>query len=46
MPPDDIGVGIANALVGEIAQNGVVDSTHQVSLLAVSSPFNGSLPND
>ncbi|RZC29954.1 putative RNA 3'-terminal phosphate cyclase-like protein [Glycine soja] len=29
MPPDDIGVGIANALVGEIAQNGVVDSTHQ-----------------
>jgi len=39
MPPDDIGVGIASALLGEIAQSGVVDSTHQVSLLAVSSPL-------
>lgn len=31
MPPEDIGVGIANVLLGEIAQSGVVDSTHQVS---------------
>nr|KYP51219.1 putative RNA 3'-terminal phosphate cyclase-like protein [Cajanus cajan] len=29
MPPEDIGVGIANALLGEITQCGVVDSTHQ-----------------
>lgn len=29
MPPEDIGVGTANALLGEIAQSGVVDSTHQ-----------------
>ncbi|XP_027345268.1 probable RNA 3'-terminal phosphate cyclase-like protein [Abrus precatorius] len=29
MPPEDIGEGIANVLLGEIAQCGVVDSTHQ-----------------
>lgn len=29
MPPEDIGVGIANVLLGEIAQCGVVDSTYQ-----------------
>ncbi|XP_057446026.1 probable RNA 3'-terminal phosphate cyclase-like protein [Lotus japonicus] len=29
MPPEDIGKEIANALLGEIAQCGVVDSTHQ-----------------
>lgn len=46
MPPEDVGVGIVNALLGKIAQSGVVDSSHQVSLLAVSSLFNGSLPND
>ena len=46
MPPEDVGAGTANALLGEIAQSGVVDSSHQVSLLAVSSLFNGSLPND
>ncbi|XP_057759017.1 probable RNA 3'-terminal phosphate cyclase-like protein [Arachis stenosperma] len=29
MPPEDVGRGIANILLGEIAQGGVVDSTHQ-----------------
>ncbi|CAJ2676545.1 probable RNA 3'-terminal phosphate cyclase-like protein [Trifolium pratense] len=29
MPPEDIGEGIANVLLGEIAQSGVVDSTYQ-----------------
>ncbi|KAJ1390387.1 RNA 3-terminal phosphate cyclase, insert domain [Sesbania bispinosa] len=29
MPPEDIGEGIANVLLREIAQSGVVDSTHQ-----------------
>ncbi|GAU19413.1 hypothetical protein TSUD_76570 [Trifolium subterraneum] len=29
MPPEDIGVGIANVLLGEISQSGVVDSTYQ-----------------
>ncbi|KAL1356567.1 hypothetical protein HN51_008566 [Arachis hypogaea] len=29
MPPEDVGCGIANILLGEIAQGGVVDSTHQ-----------------
>ncbi|KAK7362953.1 hypothetical protein VNO77_05078 [Canavalia gladiata] len=29
MPPEDIGKGVANVLLGEIAQCGVVDSTHQ-----------------
>jgi len=47
MPPEDIGVGTANALLGEIAQSGVVDSTHQVSMSAVSfSPFNVSVSSD
>ncbi|KAG5001511.1 hypothetical protein JHK87_022583 [Glycine soja] len=29
MPPEDVGAGTANALLGEIAQSGVVDSSHQ-----------------
>ncbi|KAM1138303.1 hypothetical protein ACFX14_036089 [Malus domestica] len=29
MPPEDVGVQIANILLGEIEQGGVVDSTHQ-----------------
>ncbi|RZC03966.1 putative RNA 3'-terminal phosphate cyclase-like protein [Glycine soja] len=29
MPPEDVGVGIVNALLGKIAQSGVVDSSHQ-----------------
>ncbi|TQD98437.1 hypothetical protein C1H46_016038 [Malus baccata] len=29
MPPEDVGVQIANVLLGEIEQGGVVDSTHQ-----------------
>ncbi|MED6197980.1 hypothetical protein PIB30_061862, partial [Stylosanthes scabra] len=29
MPPEDVGRGIANILLGEIARGGVVDSTHQ-----------------
>ena len=29
-PPEDVGVEIASALLGEIEQGGVVDSTHQV----------------
>ncbi|KAL1318748.1 hypothetical protein HN51_071049 [Arachis hypogaea] len=29
MPPEDVGRRIANILLGEIAQGGVVDSTHQ-----------------
>jgi hypothetical protein len=33
MPPEDIGEGIANVLLGEIAQSGVVDSTYQVRKL-------------
>lgn len=33
MPPEDIGNGIANALLEEIGQSGVVDSTYQVSKL-------------
>jgi len=47
MRPEDVGVGTANALLGEIAQSGVVDSTHQVSMLAVSfCPFNVSVSSD
>ncbi|XP_061356892.1 probable RNA 3'-terminal phosphate cyclase-like protein [Gastrolobium bilobum] len=29
MPPDEVGMGIANVLIREITQCGVVDSTHQ-----------------
>ncbi|KAB2601662.1 RNA 3'-terminal phosphate cyclase-like protein [Pyrus ussuriensis x Pyrus communis] len=29
MPPEDVGVQMANVLLGEIEQGGVVDSTHQ-----------------
>lgn len=32
-PPADIGEQMAFALLGEIEQGGVVDSTHQVSIL-------------
>ena len=47
MPPEDIGVGTTNALLGEIAQSGVVDSTHQVSMSAISfCPFNVSISSD
>ncbi|MCI15915.1 putative RNA 3-terminal phosphate cyclase-like protein, partial [Trifolium medium] len=31
MPPEDLSERITNDLLGEIAQSGVVDSTHQVS---------------
>ena len=31
-PPEEVGVKIASALLGEIEQGGVVDSTHQVCL--------------
>ena len=31
-PPEEVGVKIASALLGEIEQGGVVDSTHQVRL--------------
>ena len=39
MPPVDVGEGIAKVLLGEIAQGGVVDSTHQVSMSAISTCF-------
>lgn len=32
MPPEDVGEQMAYALLGEIEQGGVVDSTHQVCL--------------
>lgn len=40
MPPEDIGEGIANVLLGEISQRGVVDSTHQVCMSAISARYN------
>jgi RNA 3'-terminal phosphate cyclase len=46
MPPEDIGEGIANVLLGEIAQSGVVDSTYQVRTLKILAPFNLFLSND
>lgn len=33
--PEDVGVDIASALLGEIEQGGVVDSTHQVCFLNI-----------
>lgn len=39
MPPEDVGEQIASALLGEIEQGGVVDSTHQVCCcLSLSQP--------
>jgi RNA 3'-terminal phosphate cyclase-like protein len=46
MPPEDIGEGIANVLLGEIAQSGVVDSTYQVRKLIILACFNLCLSND
>lgn len=37
-PPEDIGEQMAYALLGEINQGGVVDSTHQVSVLQEQEP--------
>jgi len=45
--PDASGVRTTNALLGEIAQSGVVDSAHQVSMSAVSfCPFNVFVSSD
>lgn len=46
MPPEDIGNGIANALLEEIGQSGVVDSTYQVSKLIGLACINLCLSND
>lgn len=46
MPPEVIGEGIANDLLGEITQGGVVDSTYQVSMSPISTHFYTFLPND
>lgn len=37
-PPGDIGEEIASALLGEIEQGGVVDSTHQVCATRLTLP--------
>jgi len=46
MPPEEIGEGIANVLLGEIAQSGVVDSSYQVSKLIILACFNTCLSNE
>ncbi len=37
MPPENVGEQIASFLLQEIEQGGVVDSTHQVCVIASSS---------
>lgn len=46
MPPEEIGEGIANILLGEIAQSGVIDSSYQVRKLIILARFNLCLSNE